>query len=107
MRLIIAYSKLKKRNLELHKACKEKPYQSDPFDNPQKMHLTWQTQSVLTKTYHSHNFGPISLNDCFGAVFTRFKRMRDPGSPISQSGHQGGPTFPSRHQGSSISPSHI
>ena len=36
MRLTIAYSKIKKRNLVLINATytKEKPYQSDPFDNP-------------------------------------------------------------------------
>ena len=36
MRLTIAYSKIKKRNLVLIKMThtKEKPYHSDPFDNP-------------------------------------------------------------------------
>ena len=36
MRLTIVYSKMKKRNLVLiNNGTKEKPYRSDPFDNPQ------------------------------------------------------------------------
>ena len=43
MRLTIAYSKIKKRNLVLinnDTYTKEKPYQSDPFDKPYSLWAT-------------------------------------------------------------------
>ena len=51
-------------------------------------HLAWHLQFL------NKNLGPISLEECNGAILNGLKRIRGQGPPISPSGYRGGSNFP-------------